>query len=100
MIAVVNFVVQPYESYISPLSHLKNESDVQQGLGNMSNLESLGLTDKESESLDQKYTQNFKEKIKFQNGKCHIALPWKEDKLKEVPSNSHIALKVLDRVYI
>ena len=96
--AVVNFVVQPYQSYFSPLSHLKNDSDVEQGLENMFKLESLGLTEKESESLDQNYIQNFKEKIEFQNGKYHIALPWKEDKLKDVPSNAHIALKVLDRV--
>ena len=74
----MNFVINPTESFFSPLYEIFPDSSVQHGLGNMFSLESIGITQEES-AYDRSEIENFKNSIKLKNGYYHSDLPWKTD---------------------
>ena len=49
-------------------------------------------------SYDAMQIDRFSKSIEFKDGHYHVALPWKDDLIGQVRSNSDIALAVLDRV--
>ena len=49
-------------------------------------------------NYDNELVDKFEKGITFTDGHYYVDLPWLEDKVKLVPSNYKIALKVLDRV--
>ena len=59
--------------------------------------ENLGFVD-ETSDLDSKMVKEFEENIEFSNGSYFVKLPWINEKLDKVQSNSNIALKVLENV--
>ena len=96
---MINLVMDPIKSYFNPLENILTDSDVDNGLENLFSLESMGIRtdDKELVSIDKEHVDHFKEEIIFQDGHYHVSLPWYEEKIKHVPSNHSVALKVLDR---
>ena len=63
----------------------------------MFSCESLGFADKQSQ-FDSDIIPEFEKNIRFRDGRYWVKLPWFPDRLKNVPSNHGIALKVLDKV--
>ena len=96
---MVNLIMDPLKSYFNPLEHILTDSEVDNGLENLFNFESIGIknSDQELVSFDKQQIGKFKEGIQLKDGHYHVNLPWYEDKIDKVPSNSFIALKVLDR---
>ena len=94
----VNFVMSPKKSYFSPLESLFPESSVEQGLEAMFNMDALGHNEESESDYDRLQIAKFKQGISLVDGKYYVELPWKEEVIKEVPSNHHVALSVLDKV--
>ena len=97
---IVNLVLNPVKSYFNPLECLMTDSEIDHGLENIFNLESIGIKNANEDltNFDKLQIESFKNDIVFENNRYHVKLPWYEDKLPKVPSNSKIALKVLERV--
>ena len=73
------------------------DSDIERYIDKMFSCESLGFEDDESQ-YDTDKIQEFKDNIEYDNGCYWVKLAWYPDKIKAVPSNHGVALKVLDRV--
>ena len=100
MQSFVNFVIEPRKSYPSPLPHIYENSDVEQGVDQLFKLESIGISpdDEEISKEDKSRIKKFKDTIELRNNRYYVDLPWLENKIKDVPSNHEIALRVLHRV--
>ena len=98
-VTYVNFVLQPRKSYFDPFGFILEESDVEHGLEKMLSLESVGIsdTDDRCSKLDEMKVIDFKNQIQFKDHKYHVALPWYEEKVEQVPSNYEVTLSVLKR---
>ena len=98
--SMVNFVLNPKESYPDPLAEVFNESLVERNIDNMFSCESLGIADDNSSfsNYDDSKMKEFAESIEFKDNSYHVKLPWHEDKISSVPSNHDVALSVLNRV--
>ena len=95
----MNSVINPKSTYFDPLVLAKSDSDLDLGLENLYNLESLGIDSKTNVgTIDQQYIEKFKNAIKLVDGKYHVELPWRENLIQRVPSNHQISLNVLRRV--
>ena len=97
---VVNFVLEPRNSYFSPLESLFPESNVEQGLEKMFSLDYVGCGDSEEQhsQIDLMMVKEFEEGIQFRDNRYYVNLPWKKDLVDQVPSNHSVALSVLSRV--
>ena len=62
----------------------------------MFSLESVGIsdTDDQCSKLDEIKVIDFKNQIQFKDHKYHVALPWYEENVEQVPSNYEVALSV------
>ena len=96
--SVINFVLNPPQSYFDPISAVSNNSMVEHKLDNLFNVESLGITE-DSCVTDQTRITEFKEKINFCDGKYHVELPWIEEKINLVRPNFEISKAILKKVY-
>ena len=95
---ITNSVMEPTNSYFSPFDHMLPNSNVEQGLENLFSLESIGICEDETMSTeDELKIKEFNDGIEFVNGRYYVELPWYHDKISQVPSNSNIALAVLNR---
>ena len=95
---ITNSVMEPSHCYFSPLNHILPDSDVEHGLENLFSLESIGISENEIMSNeDEIKIKEFNDGIEFANGRYYVELPWYRDKLSQVPSNSGVALAVLNR---
>ena len=92
----VNFVLNPHNTFFSPLSNVFPESHVEQGLENLHSLESIGIKDEDSSTYDEVEIQSFEQGITFRDGKYHVDIPWHSDIIKRVPSNYNLA-RVISR---
>ena len=98
--SLVNFVLDPIQTYFNPLETILTDSEIDNGLENLFKFESIGIKGGSDEMInyDRELVDKFEKGIIFTDGKYHVDLPWFEDKVKLVPSNYKIALKVLDKV--
>ena len=98
---LVNLILDPIKSYFNPMENLLDDSAVDNGIENLFSLDNLGIKNLDSELADfDKYQiSEFEKKITFKDNAYHIALPWYQDKIKQVPSNHKMALRILDKVY-
>ena len=55
------------------------------------NTESIGVYDNPRTTNEEKVTKNFKETIKFENGRYQVTLPWKDETF-DLPLNRELAL--------
>ncbi len=96
---MVNNVMEPLKSYFNPLESILTDSEVDNGLEHLFSLESLGIKTDSQElvSIDKEQVEKFREGIEFKDGHYFVELPWQQEKVKAVPSNHNVALKVLDR---
>ena len=97
--SMVNCVLEPSASYFDPLHDVFPSADVEYGLDNFYNLESIGIKDEDDSSFDLQQIQDFSDSISFKDGHYHVVLPWKKDLLDQVPSNLKVSLAVAERVY-
>ncbi|XP_050687354.1 uncharacterized protein LOC126980939 [Eriocheir sinensis] len=95
----INLVMDPLKSYFNSLEHILEDSEVDNGLEHLFSSESMGIKkdDRELLSFDKDQIDEFKEGITFKDRYYNVELPWYPDKIKSVPSNKFVALKVLDR---
>ena len=96
---MVNCALEPSASYFDPLQEIFPSADVEYGLDNFYNLESIGIRDEDDSSSDLQQIQNFSDSISFKDGHYSVILPWKKDLLEKVPSNLKVSLAVAERVY-
>ena len=61
----------------------------------MFSCESLGIEDDQSQ-FDSDIIAEFERNIQFRDGRYWVKLPWFPDRIKNVPSNHGVSLKVLD----
>ena len=92
---VLNEDLRPKHFSVSQIS--KTEEDVEVGLEKLFSLESIGIPCEHSlEDLNK--INEFRNNIKFVNGKFHVSIPWDDKLLARVPSNflvaKHLAKKV------
>ena len=93
------FVLESQPSYLDPQAEFFTDSEVQRGLEQIFNLESLGIHDENHFSdYNQEQVRHFQNAIEFKDGKYYVELPWHADKLARVPSNHAASLRILDRV--
>ena len=92
--------VSPIKTYFSPVCHLFQESSIEQGFENLFNLEAMGISEghEDLSDFDEMQIKKFREEIEFKNNHYYVALPFYEDRLKYVPSNHQLALKILGKV--
>ena len=96
---MVNFVLDPIQTYFNPLESILTDSEVDNGLENLFKFESIGIKSGSDELINyDEFVDKFEKGITFTDGHYDVDLPWLEDKVKLVPSNYKIALKVLDGV--
>ena len=97
---MVNFVLHPNKSYFSPLESLYPDSAVEHGLEQMFSLDSVAYIDEPNQlaESDIELVSEFKKGIQFKDDKYYVNLPWKNDLIKQVPSNHKVALSVLNWV--
>ena len=95
---LVNCALEPSASQFDPLKEVFPCADVEYGLDNFYNLESIGI-EEESSSCELEQVQNFSDSISFQDGHYYVHLPWNKDLIKQVPSDLKVSLAVADRVY-
>ena len=75
----VNFVMSPPKSYFSPLESFFPNSLVEQGLGAVFNMDSLGHNEEIESDFDRQLIDKFKQGISLRDGRCHVELPWKDE---------------------
>ena len=95
---MVNCALEPSASKFDPLKEVFPCADVEYGLDNFYDLESIGIKD-EGSSYELEQIQNFNDSISFQDGHYYVHLPWNEDLVKQVPTNLKVSLAVAERVY-
>ena len=76
----------------------KSELDLDLGLDKLYKLESIGIKDSSTGCLDDLKVEEFNKSIILKDGHYFVDLPWHEELIKKVPSNSNIALSTLKRV--
>ena len=96
---IVNFAINPVGYQFDPLQVIFLDPSVEYGLDNFYNLESLGIKEEDSLAFENDQVEKFKESIIYRDGHYHVKLPWKDDLIKQVPSNLKISLAVAERVY-
>ena len=95
---MVNCALEPSASQFDPLKEVFPCADVEYGLDNFYDLESIGIKE-EGSSYELEQVQNFSDSISFQDGHYYVHLPWNRDLVKQVPSNLKVSLAVAERVY-
>ena len=95
---LVNCTLEPSASQFDPLKEVFPCADVEYGLDNFYDLESIGI-EEEGSSYELEQVQNFSDSISFQDGHYYVHLPWNKDLVKQVPSNLKVSLAVAERVY-
>ena len=85
-------------SQFDPLKEVFSCADVEYGLDNFYDLESIGIKD-EGFSYELEQVQNFSDSIFFQDGHYYIHFLWNKNLVKQVPSNLKASLAVAERVY-
>ena len=95
---MVNCALEPSASQFDPLKEVFPCADVEYGLDNFYDLESIGIKE-EGSSYELKQVQNFSDSISFQDGHYYVHWPWNRDLVKQVPSNLKVSLAVAERVY-
>ena len=95
----INFVLEPKYFYDDPTDCLFEESLVERGVDRMFNIDSLGIDASldDVSDYDKSMIDQFEKGIEMCNNQIFVDLVWKDNIIK-VPSNHHVALKVLDRV--
>ena len=83
---LVNCALEPSASQFDPLKEVFPCADVEYGLYNFYDLESIGIKE-EGSSYELEQFQNFSDSISFQDGHYYVHLPWNRDLVKQVPSN-------------
>ena len=76
---------------------------VEKSLEKMFHVDSLGSSlneDKSVSDYDKAKIKEFENSIHYRNNAYYVDLPWHNDKLKTVPSNYPVALKVLKKLTI
>lgn len=97
--SIVNFVVQPTKTFFDPLDNIYDNSQVEHGLDYLFSLESIGIKEfSQLNTVDEIKLKEFYDGILFEDNRYYVNLPWFKEKLEQVPSNSKIALAVLNRV--
>ena len=76
----------------------KSELDLDLGLNKLYKLESIGIRDSSTGCLDDLKVEEFNKSIILKDGHYFVDLPWHEELINRVPSNSNIALSTLKRV--
>ena len=86
------------KNYPDAFSEFFNESSVEHNLEKMFDVDSFGSINENELVSDYNKSQikKFEESIYFKDNAYYVDLPWYEDKIKMVPSNYQVALKVLD----
>ena len=72
---LVNCALEPSASQFDPLKEVFPCADVEYGLDNFYNLESIGI-EEEGSSYELEQVQNFSDSISFQDGHYYDHLPW------------------------
>lgn len=94
----VNFVINPKQTYFSPLLEFYDESQVDHGLENLFSLETIGIKNENCSSYDEEEIAKFKNSIKLKNNQYHVDLPWNRELLDRVPSNFAISKAIARKV--
>ena len=95
---MVNCALEPSASKFDPLKEVFPCADVEYGLDNFCDLESIGIKD-EFSYYELELIQNFNDSISFQDDHYYVHLPWNENLVKQAPSNLRVSLAVAERVY-
>ena len=95
----INFVLEPKYFYDDPTDCLFENSSVERGVDRMFNIDSLGIDSSldDVSDYDKCMIDQFERGIEVRNNQIFVDLVWK-DNISKVPSNHHVALKVLERV--
>ena len=96
----VNFVLKPPKTYPDAFSECFNESSVEHNQEKMFDVDSFGSINENQLACDYDKSQikkKFELSIYFEDNAYYLDLPWYEDKIKIIPSNYQVALKVLDK---
>ena len=95
----INFVLEPKYYYDDPTDCLFEDSLVERGVDRMFNIDSLGIDASldDVSDYDKSMIDQFEKGIEVRSNQIFVDLVWK-DNVNKVPSNHHVALKVLDRV--
>lgn len=74
---IVNFVLQPRKSYFSPLETLFPESTVEQGLGNMFRLNSVGCMEGQDQhsQIDLMSVEELEKSMRFKDNRYYKNFP-------------------------
>ena len=91
---MVNCVLEPHVSQFDPLKEVIFCADVEHGLDNFYDLESIGIKD-EGSLYEFEQVQYVSGSISFQDGH----MPWNKDLVKQIPSNLKVSLAVTERIY-
>ena len=94
---LVNFALNATPSYVSLYDDLFPELCVTQGLENFFFLESISVSSSTS-SYDNRYIEEFDSHVQFRYGNPFVALPWRQEILRDVPSNFHLAKTIAYKV--
>ena len=73
---MVNYALEPPASQFDPLREIFPCADVEYGLDNFYDLESIGIKE-EGSSYELEQVQNLSDSISFQNGHYYVHLPCK-----------------------
>ena len=95
---LVSCALEPSASRFDPLKEVFPCADVEHGLDNFYDLESIGIKD-EGSPYELEQVQNFSDFISFQDGHYYVYLPWNKDLVKQVPSNLKGSLAVAEKLY-
>ena len=95
VISAVNFILNPKNTYFSPLNIVSDESVIDQGVENMFAVESIGIKDSSDiSSYDEVQIEKFKNGISIKNNVYHVELPWHPDIIDKVPANYEVAVAI------
>ena len=94
----VNFVLSPKSDYLDPCQSFE-EASAERKQDMMFSLESLGLREENPISnYDRAKIDSFRDSIVYRDKSYYVELLWDEDKIRAVPANNNVSLKVVDRV--
>ena len=95
-----NFVLNPKKSYSDLIGELFDESLVARNLEKMFDVDNLGSSlneDKTFSDYDKAKMKEFENSIHYKNNVYYVDLPWHENRIKTVPSNYPVALRILEK---
>ena len=96
----VNFVLNPIKSNFDPISSVMKNSNVEDKLDRLFNMEHIGVSDDskyDNSDYDNQKLSEFQENIQLIDGKYHVPILW-HDNIHDVQSNFNICKSVLDKL--